>query len=31
MSVLVYSCKWRVLYFIDEGFLYFINEGFYIL
>ena len=26
-TVLVYSCKWRILYFVDEGFLYFVNEG----
>jgi hypothetical protein len=23
-TVLVYSCKWKILYFVDEGFLYFL-------
>jgi hypothetical protein len=27
-TVLVYSCKWKILYFVNEGFLYFVNEGF---
>ena len=27
-TVLVYSCKWKILYFVDEGFLYFVDEGF---
>jgi hypothetical protein len=26
-SVLVYRCKWKILYFVDEGFLYFVDEG----
>jgi hypothetical protein len=27
-TVLVYSCKWKILYIVDEGFLYFVDEGF---
>jgi hypothetical protein len=27
-TVLVYSCKWKIFIFYNEGFLYFINEGF---
>jgi hypothetical protein len=27
-TVFVYSCKWKILYFVNEGFLYFVNEEF---
>jgi hypothetical protein len=26
-TVLVYCCKWKILYFVNEVFLYFVDEG----